>query len=421
MLILKRILRQCSLWLWWILTSVLGFGLGYALAYLIFSLYKLLVTGPPQLSFVYFVFPIAGLSLGFVQWLVMRKYLPRAKIWILALAISYSASVAFWFVLESSYSVFPIFWHDYGDIFWLPSALLAGVPLWLQLRRHFSKSGVWALVGSIGLLFFLMTMFSIGYDLQYYAGYDVVAGLFSVSIFSGVPSGAVSGLLIVGLLRQFLSDEPFIVVRPVPIHRFDGVDDADQRPAPRPLSGKTIFINIGLPILLSAACMFVLMVTGPSFPSYSENTGLETTPQEFAEARLLWERRNFSRYRLVAGYYTIIDSCWVDVEFQDEQIVAVYETDCEGLSPRSVNGFFDLMEGYVGHEAARPPVGNGCMFYYVDAVFDAQLGYPLYMQTQTILNISERNRYSSRERSFSCLLFDPIQYTVKIESVTPLP
>jgi hypothetical protein len=404
----RKFINGISLWLWWNLTSVLGFGLGYALAYLIFSLYKLFLTGPPQLSFVYFVFPIAGLSLGFMQWLVMRKYLPRAKIWILALAISYSASVAIWFVLESSWSVFPIFWHDYEELFWLPSALLAGAPLWLVLRRHFSKSGAWALVGSIGLLFFLMTMFSTGYDLHYYAGYDVVAGLFGVSIFSG-------------LLRQFLSDEPFIVVRPAPIHRFDGVDDADQRSAPQKFSGRTIFVNIGIHILLSIACLFVLAVTGPSFPSYIENTGLEITPEEFAEARLLWEKRPFSHYRLIARYNTIIDSCWADVEVQDEQIVAVYEANCEGLSPRTVDGFFDLMERYVGHEATRQPVGNGCSFYYVDAVFDAQFGYPHYMRSETILNISERNRYSTREHTFSCILFGPIQYTVKIESVTPLP
>jgi hypothetical protein len=417
----RKFINGFSLWLWWILASVFGIGLGYAAAYILFSLYKLVITGPPQLSFVYFIFPIAGLSVGFTQWLAIRKYLPRAKIWILALLISYSTSVAIWYIFEFSYVLFPIFWHDYGDVFWLPSALLAGVPLWLMLHRRFSKSGVWALVGSIGLLYFFWAMFSTGYDLYYFSGYDVVGGLFGIPFFSGVPSGIFSGLLIAGLLRQFLSDDPFIDLRPRSVHRFDGVDGADQRSALQRLYGRAIFVNIGFPILVSVACLIVLMLTGPYFPSYSENTGLETTPQEYSEARMLWEGRPFSRYRLVAGYYTVIDSCWADVEVQDEQIVAVYEAECEGLSPRTVSGFFDLMERYVGKEAERQPVGNGCSFYYVDAVFDAELGYPHYMRSETILNISERNQYSTTDRTFSCLLFGPVQYTVKIESVTPLP
>lgn len=417
----RKFINGFSLWLWWVLASVFGIGLGYALAYILFSLYKLLITGPPQLSFVHFIFPIAGLSVGFVQWLIMRKYLPQTKIWILALVVGYSTSVAIWYVFEFSYVLFPIFWHDYGDLFWFPSALLAGVPLWLVLRRNFSRSGVWALIGSIGLLYFFWTMFSTGYDLYYYSGYDVVGGLFGIPFFSGVPSGALSGLLVVGLLRQYLSDDPFLVVRPRAVDGFDGVEGADQRSDLQRLSGRAVFVNIGLPILLSIACLFVLMLTGPYFPSYRENTGLETIPQEFADARMLWERRPFSHYRLVAGYYTLIDSCWADVEIQDEQIIAVYEAECEGLSPLTVSGFFDLMERYVGQEVERPTVGNGCSFYYVDAVFDEQFGYPQYMRSETIINISERNRYSTTERSFSCLLFGPIQYTVEIESVTPLP
>jgi hypothetical protein len=417
----RKFINGFSLWLWWVLASVLGIGLGYALAYIPFSIYKLIITGPPQLSFVHFIFPIAGLSVGFVQWLIMRKYLPQAKIWILALVISYSTSIAIWYVFEFSYVLFPIFWHDYGDIFWLPSAVLAGAPLWLVLRRNFSKSGVWALIGSIGLLYFFWAMFSTGYDLNYFSGYDVVGGLFGIPFFSGVPSGALSGFLIVRQLHQYLSDDPFIVVRSRTNQRLDGVEGADPGSALQRPSGRSILINIGLPILSSIACMFVLMLTGPFFPSYIENTGLETTPQEFAEARMLWEGRPFSRYRLVAGYYTIIDSCWIDVEVDDEQIVSVYEAECEGLSPRTVNGFFDLMDRFVGQEAERQPVGNGCSFYYVDAVFDAELGYPHYMRSETILNISERNQYSTRDRTFSCLLFGPIQYTVRIESLTPLP
>jgi hypothetical protein len=165
-----------------------------------------------------------------------------------------------------------------------------------------------------------------------------------------------------------------------------------------------------------------LAFLGPSIPQYYENSGLETTPQEFTDAQALWEDRQFSHYRLVAEYSHQIDYCFEDVEVRNEMVVNVYEEKrCEGFGFMSVTDLFEMFERFVGSEATRPPAGNGCEYYYVDAVYDAQLGYPHSLQTRTILNISEREQYVSHDSTFSCLLNLPPQYTLNIESVTPLP
>jgi hypothetical protein len=148
---------------------------------------------------------------------------------------------------------------------------------------------------------------------------------------------------------------------------------------------------------------------------------LEITPKEFAAARALWAERPFTHYRLVARYHHNMDACYEDVEIMNEVVVDVYEEDCESFNLKSVSDIFDLFDRFVGHEKTRPPVGNGCSYYYVDAIFDEQLGYPIYMETHDIMGVSKRNKYVSNVTEFACVLFGPVQYTARIESLTPLP
>jgi hypothetical protein len=123
----------------------------------------------------------------------------------------------------------------------------------------------------------------------------------------------------------------------------------------------------------------------------------------------------------VAAYRNSTGSCHEDVEILDEKVVHVYAEDCEDLGFITVTDIFDLIESFVGDEETRPPVGNGCSYYYVDAIFDDQLGYPHFLETHDIISVSEREQYVSRAAGYSCLTFLPIQYTVKIISLTPLP
>lgn len=395
------------------------------------SFAKFLTSGPPQIGFPYFVFPVSGALLGLIQWLVLRKYLPQAKKWVLANAVSFSAAVLFWLLFDAIHPIFPIFWHDYGDIIWLPSSLLASLLAWMILRRTYAKAIGWAIVSAIGLMSFFYTMYTIGYDLAYYPGYEVIGDFFAIAILGGVPAGAISGLLVLWLLPRSKSGALLYgkVSRRSPekdldSDRFDAKADDTFQPLPSAESFSTqlVLARTGTPILMFVVSFFSLALSWPSIPAYYENSSLETTPKEFVQARGLWDERQYSHYRLVAEYFHQVDYCREDVEVRNERVVNVFEAEsCEAFGFLSVSELFDMFERFVGSGATRPPAGNGCEYYYVDAVYDAQLGYPHSLHTRTILNISERNRYVSQDKTFSCLLNLPAQFTLNIESVTPLP
>ncbi len=101
-------------------------------------------------------------------------------------------------------------------------------------------------------------------------------------------------------------------------------------------------------------------------------------------------------------------------------VVAVYQADgCEGSF--SVTDLFNEMERFVGHETTRPLSNDACSYWYVEAIFDTQLGYPITMETHAIRNLSKRKQYILLNHTFACLATSPILPTFTIESLTPLP
>jgi hypothetical protein len=429
MLRLKKFLLGFSYWLWWIWVSVTGFGLGYIAAFLFFSIAKSLTTGPPRIGFTYFAFPTSGLTLGFIQWLVFRKRLPQAKKWILANAVSFSAGLLFWVLFDASSTIFPIFWHDYGDTIWLLSSVLGSILVWMTFRHYYDRAIGWVLISAIGLMSFFYVMYSSGYGLSYYPGHDVIGGFFTIAILGGVLAGATSGFVLLWLLPRSLSGKPLYSKGPSNLpenslddDRFNTKSDDILRPLAELFSMQSVLIRTGTPILLFVVSFFSLAFFWPSIPAYYENSSLETTPQEFADARELWEERQIPHYRLVAEYSHQMSYCREDVEVRDEKVVNVFEEEgCEAFGFLSVSELFDMFERFVGSEATRPPISNGCEYYYVEAVYDKQLGYPHFLQTRGILNISERKQYISYDKAFSCLLNLPPQYRLNIESVAPFP
>lgn len=100
---LRRLLRRPS---WWIVATVVGLGIGLAVAVITVEQGGILITGHrPQLahlstpiraiSFVILGL-VAGSILGVAQWLVIRRQLPAVKHWIaftaIGLAVALSAS-----------------------------------------------------------------------------------------------------------------------------------------------------------------------------------------------------------------------------------------------------------------------------------------------------------------------------------------
>jgi hypothetical protein len=421
MMTLKKVIVGFSVWLWWMLASIVGLMFGLLLTFWIFNLLKFLSSDLSVHIFTYVSFPSVGLVLGFFQSLVIRTYLLRSKRWILANALSFTVSMFL------GISLGPILepMIDYPYI-GFAAVLFASLFLWLIIRRQFTRSLGWALVSGIGLITFFYAMRNVGDALGHSSGQYIVGDFLTFAISSGITSGAVSGLVMVFLLGPILSKDSYLIEGLV---RLTEVSVYSKRPGIEAEEGlssgssfaKFMLVKMGLPIFATALLVLALTLTGPSYPHYYENTGLEITPQEFAAARALWAERSFSHYRLVATYHHNIDYCYEDVEIQGEKVVHIYEEDCEALGLKSVSDIYDLFEDYVGNEATRPPVGNGCSYYYVDAIFDDQLGYPHSMETHDIINVSERKQYVSRAVEFSCSTFLPVQYAVKIESLTPLP
>jgi hypothetical protein len=83
-LVLRRQIRQAG---WWIVASILGWGLGLAL---VESLIKIIdwpfgsVVG----------WSMAGMVIGTMQWLVLHRQVPRARWWILANTVGWIVSWA---------------------------------------------------------------------------------------------------------------------------------------------------------------------------------------------------------------------------------------------------------------------------------------------------------------------------------------
>jgi len=76
---------------WWILASVIGFGVGKSVA-------DPVAQAVPGLLGSAFGGLAIGLFLGVTQWLVLRRHVPKARWWILANAVAWSAG---WSIIAS--------------------------------------------------------------------------------------------------------------------------------------------------------------------------------------------------------------------------------------------------------------------------------------------------------------------------------
>jgi hypothetical protein len=416
----KKILFGLSLWMWWILTSIFGIVLGLVIATLIFQIPELFTPKPFSRLSVFITHLIVGLTLGIVQAWVFNRYLPQPKRWVLASVIGFSVGAFLMAISEPLLPFVPDALSQFEGYVFLPSAILAMITIWSILRGHFHKPLGWSVLSGLPITIFIFVMPDLGY---YPTEYNLLDS-FYLAFLVTFPTWLFSGPLLIYLLGRMDAPER-LFARPRPADSQDGQMSTlgtGPKTSQSFLPMKLALLNIFIPVLLMGAMFAVIVPIDPPVPRYVDNSGLETTPAEFEAAQELWESRPFSHYRLVARYWTQIDYCEEDVEILNEEVVSVYPTDnCRELGHRSVTELFEMFTGYVGDGPRRPEVGNGCEFWYVDAIYDEVLGYPTFMKNQTILNIDERNQYVTREHSFSCLLFGPVQLTLEIESVTPLP
>jgi hypothetical protein len=165
----------------------------------------------------------------------------------------------------------------------------------------------------------------------------------------------------------------------------------------------------------------LLAFIGPFIPSYHSHTGLEVTPQEWNTQLEKWSSNPIPHYRLQASYGYHFGYCYEDVEIQNETIVRIFHADCSGAQPFTLTELFAVFSPFVGEGEERPITATGCSYFYVDALFDPEWGYPTSLETVTILNVSKRESYLDWKRSFSCLTIGSPHYYAEVEQVTILP
>lgn len=68
---------------WWIVATVLGLLLGFAVVYLSYAIMPVALN-PNSTWFAMLVFVSVGTAMGLAQWLVLRRWVPRPGWWILA-------------------------------------------------------------------------------------------------------------------------------------------------------------------------------------------------------------------------------------------------------------------------------------------------------------------------------------------------
>ena len=73
---------------WWIAATALGWSLGFAVAYLGYAIWPVALNANSTWA-VEIVFVSIGAATGLVQWLVLRRRVPRAGWWVLASALGW--------------------------------------------------------------------------------------------------------------------------------------------------------------------------------------------------------------------------------------------------------------------------------------------------------------------------------------------
>jgi hypothetical protein len=267
MLTLKNFVVGLSIWLWWLIAWIAGLLLGLLLTFVIFTLMKSILHDLSPQTYTYVAFPFVGLTLGFSQWFLIRRYLPRAKRWILANTLSYSLSMFLLILLDPFFEAMT----DYRDYIGFVVVGIASLLLWLVIRRRFTRSLGWTLVSGIGLAIFFYAIRIVGYDLGQASGIYIVGDSLTFAFSIGIPSGVVSGILMVLLLGPVLSRDSYLVeglARLSEVSRFSTRPDIEvgDAPATKPSFTKLILVKIGLPLLVIGVLVLILVIIGPSFP-----------------------------------------------------------------------------------------------------------------------------------------------------------
>jgi hypothetical protein len=183
-------------WLLWVAASTVGFALGSTAHR---NAGKLVTDATPAviaLTVTIGLYPLIATLPGFLHWLILRRWFPHAGWWVLA---SGAGSLLGYFVTGWGLGVADTQGETTFARFAVPASMaVAGAAVgtlqWVVLRRWVSRAGWWVLASSISWVvaeyaYLKLTQAS---DVHLLLGAAV----------SGALSGAITGLTLVGLMRN---------------------------------------------------------------------------------------------------------------------------------------------------------------------------------------------------------------------------
>jgi hypothetical protein len=96
----------------------------------------------------YIIIPVLGLLTGCVQYLLLRRYLPRMGWWVLATFLGWILGV----ILLAGWLSLDIVSFPFGrlDLTFLVIGLAVGIGQWLLLRRRIPRAGWWVVASLLG-------------------------------------------------------------------------------------------------------------------------------------------------------------------------------------------------------------------------------------------------------------------------------
>lgn len=185
-----------AFWFGWVLANTVGAVAGFPLAIAVLQVIAVATAVGERAIFPYILFPVVGICIGGMQWLILRRYTAGANLWVLATAAVWPLCYAF--IGLSIRGAIEIGGFPFTSLAsWVVTFALIGAALgsiqWLVLRRHFSQAGWWVLASAAGFALFA----------AFGSQIDILA---LVALLGAIP-GATTGAALVWLLRQSPSEK----------------------------------------------------------------------------------------------------------------------------------------------------------------------------------------------------------------------
>ncbi|MFC1683419.1 hypothetical protein ACFL0G_04355 [Candidatus Zixiibacteriota bacterium] len=201
-------------WLQWVLLSSVGCSIGLFVGFVFGSIISENAIGDSALGHILGYFMLGaglGFMVGLMQWFVLRRYIPRASLWVLLSTVGFALAMGSGYgaaVVSFGYSEGLDELGSFAAILgWTVVVALGGAVMgilqWLVLRREISRAGWWMLASTVG---WGLSMAVAGAILIEYKWAYSPGGALVLLFGSGALLGAITGGALVWILRQPLPE-----------------------------------------------------------------------------------------------------------------------------------------------------------------------------------------------------------------------